>query len=197
MAITNVRVAPFIGEVFTITSVWWENPRNHRGLDITTSVHSNLYSMCDGEVVFSGAQTDAQGNLTGYGYYIIIKDSTNGMGFLYAHMDSQSPKRVGDSVRLNEFVGVEGTTGDSTGIHLHLEMQDISQHSWVYGAPKSYYTNPAVYMGIPNVEGEQGIYYGYVPPTPTIRKKKFPWVLYARNLRGDRQNEYRRNNNFN
>lgn len=186
MAVITATNAPFIYEIFTITSVWWESPRNHRGLDITTGINSFLYSMCDGTVVFSGAQTDGQGNLTGYGYYIIIKDNTSGMGFLYAHMASQSHLNVGDHVARGDRVGVEGSTGDSTGIHLHLEMQDISQHNWIYGAPKSYYTNPADFMGIPNVEGTQAIYNGYVPPIVVTTKKHFPWVLYAKKLRTNR-----------
>lgn len=37
-------------------------------------------------------------------------------------------------------------------------MQDISSHNWIYGADKSYYSNPASFMGIPNVEGTRAIY---------------------------------------
>ena len=67
---------------------------------------------------------------------------------------------------------------------MHLEMQDISNHSWQYQAPKEVYTNPATFMGIPNQEGISVIYYGTpIPPTPQIKKKKFPWVLYANKIR--------------
>lgn len=185
MAVLNARVSPFFNEIFTITSVWWEEPRNHRGLDITTGTNSNLHAIANGIVLFSGAQTDGQGNLTGYGYYIIYKDTTTNMGFLYAHMKEQSSKNVGDSVAFGEVIGIEGTTGDSTGIHLHFEMQDLTNHDWVYGAPKSYYTNPAEYMGIPNVEGTQAIY--EYQPIPPIRnkfiRKPFPWVVMNKNLK--------------
>lgn len=55
MADYQARIAPFINVEFVITSEWWEQPRNHRGLDIATyySAGTNvpLYSMCDGEVV--------------------------------------------------------------------------------------------------------------------------------------------------
>ena len=132
--------------------------------------------MCNGEVVLKSYDED------GYGYYIIMKDSQTGMGFLYAHLKEPSPKNVGDTVSIGEFVGIEGTTGSSTGIHLHLEMQDISTHSWIFGADKSYYTNPADFLGIPNVEGTVAIYYGTPIPT-TTKRNKFKWVLYARKLR--------------
>lgn len=122
----------------------------------------------------------------GYGNYIIMKDSTTGMGFLYAHLHEPSNLNVGDSVQIGQQVGLEGTTGSSTGIHLHLEMQDISEHDWIFQAPKEVYTNPATFMGIPNQEGISVIYYGTpIPPepTPTKKRKNFPWVLYARKIR--------------
>lgn len=63
-------------------------------------------------------------------------------------------------------------------------MQDISQHDWIYQAPKETYTNPATFMGIPNQEGISVIYYGTpIPPMPSIKKSKFKWVLYAKKLR--------------
>lgn len=99
-----------------------------------------------------------------------MKDDTTGMGFLYAHLHEPSNKNVGESVTIGEQVGLEGTTGSSSGIHLHLEMQDISNHSWQYQAPKEVYTNPAEFMGIPNVEGISAIYFGTpIPPKPTSK----------------------------
>lgn len=132
--------------------------------------------MCNGEVVLKSYDED------GYGNYLIMKDSQTGMGFLYAHLKEPSVKNVGDTVRIGEFVGIEGTTGSSTGIHLHLEMQDISTHNWIFNADKSYYTNPADFLGIPNVEGTVAIYYGTPIPT-TPKRNRFKWVLYARKLR--------------
>lgn len=49
-------------------------------------------------------------------------------------------------------------------------MQDISNHNWIFGADKSYYTNPATFMGIPNVEGISVIYNGIpIPPEPSYK----------------------------
>lgn len=187
MADYEARIAPFINVTFYVTSEWWEQPRNHRGLDIATpSSLGNvpLYSMCNGSIVHKAYDEN------GYGYYLIMKDSGTGMGFLYAHMNEPSPLNVGDIVTIGQFVGNEGTTGSSTGIHLHLEMQDISIHDWEFRAPKEIYTNPAEFMGIPNVEGISVIYYGTPePPRPIyIKKTKFKWVLYARKLRNKRIN---------
>lgn len=173
MADYNARIAPFINIVFYVTSAWWEQPRNHRGIDLSTGGNAPLYSMCNGFVYYKGYDA------TGYGNYLIIKDSTTGMGFLYGHLKDPTPLNQGDSVVIGQQVGIEGTTGHSTGNHLHLEMQDISQHEWQYQAPKEVYTNPADFMGIPNVEGISVYYEGTpVPPTPTRTKKhKFPWYI--------------------
>lgn len=55
-------------------------------------------------------------------------------------------------------------------------MQDISEHSWQYQAPKEVYTNPATFIGIPNSEGISVIYYGTpIPPEP-ISKNLNKWL---------------------
>ena len=98
MADYNARIAPFINIEFVVTSEFWEQPRNHRGLAIATynSAGTNvpLYSMCNGEVILKSYDE------TGYGYYIIMKDLTTGLGFLYGHLRDPSNKNVGDTVTI-------------------------------------------------------------------------------------------------
>lgn len=175
MADYNARIAPFIDIVFYVTSAWWEQPRNHRGIDLSTGGNDPLYSMCDGYVYYVGYDA------TGYGNYLIMKDGTTGMGFLYGHLKEPTTLSVGDPVVIGQQVGIEGTTGHSTGNHLHLEMQDISQHEWQYQAPKEVYTNPADFMGIPNVEGISVYYDGTpIPPTPPTPTSKKNWWKYRK-----------------
>lgn len=119
----------------------------------------------------------------GYGNYIIIKDNVTKLGFLYAHLKNPSNKNVGDQVSLGEQVGIEGTTGSSTGIHLHLEMQDLTNRNWIFNGNREDYINPAEFMGIPNREGISVYYDGIPKPFFTKRKNKFKWVLYANKLR--------------
>lgn len=186
MAVVTPRIAPFINVTFWVTSEWWEQPRNHRGLDIATATAGGsvpIYSMCDGTVIRSDYSSS-------YGNIVIVEDSISHMGFLFAHLASRDVS-VGDNVLTGQQIGMEGSTGDSTGMHLHLEMQDLTNHTWQYQAPKEVYTNPALWMGIPNVEGTECFYNGIpIPPTPVItdfKKSKFKWVLYARNLRNKRK----------
>lgn len=71
--------------------------------------------------------------------------------------------------------------GNVTGIHLHLEYSTTI--TWSYDT----FLNPSDALGIPNERGTIVLYDGSItPPTPIpteIKKKKFPWVLYARKLR--------------
>ena len=178
MAVEQARIAPFINKEFRVTSA--QPYRNdgvtlHGGLDITTGANDSLYSMVTGTVLYS------QYNTSGYGNMIIMRDDTTGDAFLYAHMKNRSLKNVGDSVTVGEFVGYEGTTGQSTGIHLHVEWQIIGPNgSWNWNIPKIDRLHVADFMGISNVYGTRAIYNGVppTPPTPTTKKSKFPWAIY-------------------
>ncbi len=57
----------------------------------------------------------------GYGNYVVIKHS-NGVQTLYAHMSSLSVG-VGDHVSQGAVIGAMGSTGKSTGTHLHFEVR--------------------------------------------------------------------------
>lgn len=171
MADYEARIAPFINIEFFVTSEFWEQPRNHKGLDIATAQGAGnvpLYSMCNGTIYLKRYDP------AGFGFYIIIKDDSSGIGFLYGHMAESSPLNVGDKVEIGQFVGHEGTTGHSSGIHLHLEMQDISNREWIFGGEREDYLNPADFLGIPNKQGISAIYYG-TPKTQKNNSKK--WLM--------------------
>ena len=67
--------------------------------------------------------------------------------------------------------------GNVTGIHLHLEY--ATTQTWDYDT----FLNPSLALGIPNERGTIIKYDGTIPPTPTFKKSKFKWVLYAKKLR--------------
>ena len=189
---TNVRnIAPFINDVFIITSHWWYERidpitgelKIHRGLDIAISGSKPVYSMLNGRVM-TRATDDSQGN-----YLVIVDDDPSskfyGYAIRYMHLASFDVLQ-NQRVVAGQKVGIEGTTGHSTGIHLHVEMQDISRFNWQWhwSYTKSDYLDPTVFMGIDNIEGTTWIYDDtpYIPPTKK-EKHKFPWVLYAKKLR--------------
>ena len=189
--------APFINDVFYITSPWWYERvdpitgevRIHRGLDIATVGSKPVYSMLTG-IIHSKGTDSSQGN------WIVIYDNNPNSPFYgyatrYMHLVAQPLLPVGSPVQAGQYVADEGSTGHSTGIHLHVEMQDLNRWGgeWHWSYVKSDYLDPTVFMGIDNVKGTSWIYDGTpTPPTPTKKEqKRFPWVLYAKKLRNKAQ----------
>lgn len=178
--IEQARIAPFINVVFTVTSAQpyrSDGVTLHGGLDISTGNNDPLYSMVNGTVLYS------QWNTGGYGNCIVMRDDTTGDAFLYGHMRDLPLKGVGDTVTVGEQVGIEGTTGQSTGIHLHVEWQNIgSSGSWNWNVPILDRPYVATFMGISNVLNTRAIYDG--TPIPVNSKKdKFPWAIYLSRYR--------------
>lgn len=195
MAVEQVRhIAPFINDVFTITSHWWyvrENPVTgeitiHRGLDIATPSSVPVYSMLNGYVLERGYDS-GQGN-----YLVIVCDDQAspyyGYATRYMHLASLNVL-LNQRVLIGQQVGMEGTTGTSTGIHLHVEMQDISRFNWQWhwSYVKSDYLDPTVFMGIDNIDWTQWIYDGTPIPPPgpqPIRKRKhFNFIIFDKRRR--------------
>ena len=189
----NVRnIAPFINDEFTITSPWWDeriNPTTgeteiHRGLDIATVGSKPVYSMLKG-IIHSKGTDSSQGN-----WVVIYDNNLNspfyGYATLYMHLASPVLMPVGSIIEKGQYVADEGTTGQSTGIHLHVEMQDLNRWGgqWHWSYVQSDYIDPTIFMGIDNIYGTSWIYDGtpYVPPSSN-KKHKFPWVLYAKKIR--------------
>lgn len=83
----------------------------HKGIDITGN--KNIMAADNGKVEYSGYKSD-------YGNHVII-NHMNGYKTLYGHLSSSSVK-VGQIVEKGEKIGVMGSTGDSTGTHLHFEI---------------------------------------------------------------------------
>ena len=104
----------------------------HTGLDITgTGCYSNIYAANNGEVIMANYVDN-----NSYGLYTVINHH-NGYSTLYAHMIKVNVKK-GDIVEKGQVIGLMGSTGDSTGCHLHFELW--SGYPWVNG----YRLNPAV-----------------------------------------------------
>jgi len=95
----------------TITQrfVWY-----HKGVDIANSSAPDILAADSGTVVTSGWST------VGYGNHIII-DHGNGYRTLYAHMQILYVK-AGQTVNRGDRIGKMGSTGRSTGTHLHFEV---------------------------------------------------------------------------
>lgn len=93
----------------------------HKGVDLVGQGSKHIYPINDGTVIHGGNDPG------GYGNYVIVKHDDTYWS-LYAHMSSMYVK-IGQSVNKTTILGVEGSTGHSTGSHLHLEVRKGSNTS--------------------------------------------------------------------
>lgn len=115
----------------TITSRFgsYESIRSfpHNGLDIAAPYGTKIKAASDGKVTFSGWQ-GSYGNL-------IIVDCGNGVNIYYGHC-SRLLAKVGTKVKAGDILAEVGSTGNSTGNHLHFEIQingvSVNPQNYIY-----------------------------------------------------------------
>jgi len=90
--------------------------RSHKGVDIGASTGTTIYAAASGTVTVS--QTGYNG---GYGNYVMISHG-NGVETLYGHCNTLLVSK-GQSVTQGQAIATVGSTGQSTGPHLHLEIR--------------------------------------------------------------------------
>ncbi len=86
----------------------------HNGIDFTGASGTPIYAMQAGTVVEAGYGPST-------GNYVVIKHD-NGIYSYYMHFNQLPAVSVGQSVSARQYIGGMGTTGNSTGVHLHLGM---------------------------------------------------------------------------
>lgn len=93
---------------------------NHTGIDLCGSLGSRVMAVQDGEITYAG-------NQGGYGNCVEIKhidEQGNVFYTFYAHMrDNSLQVTEGQKVTLGQIIGTQGSTGNSTGDHLHFEIR--------------------------------------------------------------------------
>ena len=91
---------------------------NHRGIDIAGNTGEAVWATDAGVIVYSGW------NDYGYGNMVMV-DHGNGWQSLYAHLSSIAVV-CGESVGQGTVIGAIGSTGNSSGSHLHFELMNTS-----------------------------------------------------------------------
>lgn len=99
----GMRVDPFSSELAF-----------HWGIDLSNEVGTPIYATADGIVLTTRYEP-------GYGKYVVL-DHQNGYETLYGHM-AGFKVRAGDKVHKGQIIGVMGSTGQSTGPHVHYEVR--------------------------------------------------------------------------
>ena len=89
---------------------------NHKGTDIgRVGYNSSIYAAKAGQVIISEYSSS-------YGNYVVVYHGA-GNTTLYAHMSSRKVS-VGQQVKQGDVLGITGSTGNSTGPHLHFEIKE-------------------------------------------------------------------------
>ena len=101
--------------------------KGHGGMDLAVPTGTPIRAALPGTVTVS------KYNAGGYGYYVMI-DHGNGLTTLYGHC-SQLLARVGQNMQAGDIIALSGSTGCSTGPHLHFEVRVNGER-----------TNPRAYL---------------------------------------------------
>ena len=134
-------IAPVEGATMTSSYRSADRP-SHAGIDLAAPSGTPIRAVACGVVSFLQG-TEQTG---GYGNYICVKH-TSSLTTCYAHLSSFSDEQVGDLVRQGQVIGYVGSTGHSTGPHLHFETRGANP----YG-PNDF--DPAPYLGGQPIPGD-------------------------------------------
>lgn len=116
-----------------ITDSFGTRNGEHKGIDIAASVGSPVYAVDRGTVTKS-YYSDT------YGHVVFVKHE-NGMETVYAHLQERMVGE-GGKVQQGEIIGKMGSTGDSSGVHLHFE---VHQNEWTFDKKNA--VNPMTALG--------------------------------------------------
>ena len=106
---------PFGPSLLALEPPYGGYPHFHTGIDLVEPFGSAVYAADDGVVALVGSSS------SGYGNYVVIAHS-GGLDTLYGHLSTALVK-VGQPVTQGTPVGLEGSSGYSTGAHLHFELR--------------------------------------------------------------------------
>ena len=118
----NVTTNRFLAPInnYTVTSRFGERTdpishteSSHNGIDLAAEFGEEIFASLGGEIEFAGYDSS-------YGNYVKIKHS-NSFKTVYAHCSKLNVK-TGDSVKAGQVIALVGSTGRSTGPHLHFEV---------------------------------------------------------------------------
>lgn len=139
--------SPFKGQ-FRVTATFWQSGSywsggHHKGIDLVGVTSTTVYAPCDGSIVTAGWENAANPS-QGFGKYVSMWDKNKKNKLYFAHL-SEIYVRPGQILSSGQRIGIMGSTGNSTGPHLHFEIR-------VNGSRENL-CNPADWMGIKNKVG--------------------------------------------
>ena len=133
----------------------------HNGVDIAAGLNTQIYAAADGVVI--NADSVAMNN-DGFGNRVVLRHA-DGKATVYAHMIAPAPVKVGQTVKKGQLIGNVGSTGLSTGAHLHFTLIDNYDRT-----PDIYYKgdllDPVAVLGIGTLKYSSSGSMSAAPATP-------------------------------
>jgi len=128
-------VKPVTGYYWISTYYYWNGYSGHKGIDYAQGCGNPVRAVANGRVYYVGSNKDIYG-----AKMILMVHNYNGRKIFsqYTHLSGYAVSE-GQDVSAGQVIGYVGTTGWSTGCHLHLEMSvDVG---WDYDRPGNYYSS--------------------------------------------------------
>lgn len=132
--------SPYMGK-FMVTQAYKGSV--HDGLDLTGIDSKEIHSTVTGTVTFAGWE-NPDNPLQGFGKYVQIRQSGSEDYYYFGHL-SEIFVKVGQAVNVTDIIGIEGSTGHSTGSHCHY----CVRRNGIKGSHRDI----SAISGIPNAEG--------------------------------------------
>ena len=107
--------SPMLEDTYVTSNFGLRHYRWHYGTDIRLNTGDSVRSVFDGIVRIKKYDP------SGYGYYLLVRHK-NGLETLYGHLSKQMVE-VGDVIKAGQVIGLGGSTGRSSGPHLHFEFR--------------------------------------------------------------------------
>jgi murein DD-endopeptidase MepM/ murein hydrolase activator NlpD len=123
--------------------------KHHNGVDYAVAIGREVKAIKAGKVLFAGPSTlkFPNGEPAGGGYLVKIRHKVNGEWITSAYMHLRKNSitvKKGQLVTEGQVIGLSGNTGESTGPHLHFEIQRGKQYIWTNNGTR--YTEPTSYI---------------------------------------------------
>lgn len=122
---------------------------HHNGVDFAAPMGTPVKAIANGRVIFAGASTlkFPNGEPAGGGYLVKLRHKVNGefITSTYMHLKKGSlTVRKGDKILEGEILGLSGNSGESTGAHLHFEIQRGRNYIWTSNGTR--YEEPIAFI---------------------------------------------------
>lgn len=161
---------------------------SHDGLDLVGLDSKQIYSTVDGIVERAGWENSAD-KKQGFGLYVRIKQEGSCDRYYFGHLSKVSVK-VGQAVKQGDVIGIEGSTGKSTGSHCHYcargnasktQIRDICKLSGIPNKLGTYENTPEVYYLVKKSWKAETAYRTKYISQARIYAREHHYVIYDEN----------------